>query len=63
MKFYDCNRKDLIEEVAQMLYDKAEHMTKNEDEARTEYTRNLFEARVNTYCAAAEYVRQMNDLT
>lgn len=50
---------ELLEEVAQMLYDKAEIAGENEDKAISQEMKYLFEEKSRTFCEAAELVRRM----
>ena len=52
---------DVYERVAQMLYDKAELMSLFEDNAVSDEMKTAYEIQCQTFCAAAEYVRQMKE--
>ena len=49
----------LVEAIAQMLYEHAQYMQDAEDEAVDEDQQERYNIKMDTYCAAAEYVRAM----
>jgi len=54
-------RNDLLEQVAQMLYSRAEIADNWVDRAILDEMKRKHEAEVQTYCAAAELVRSLKE--
>lgn len=50
---------ELIEAIAQMLYDLAGYASDSEDAAVTEAVQNQYRTESLTYCGAAEHVRNL----
>ena len=53
---------EVLEAVAQMLYDQAEISGRRSSNAFNEDIIQKFETESQTFCAAAEYVRRMNGI-
>jgi hypothetical protein len=50
---------DLVEAIAQMLYDHAQYASDAEDKAVTEAIKDRYNTKMQTYCGAAEHVRNI----
>jgi len=54
-----AERNQILEEVAQMLYDRAQIASDSEDNAITQEMKYMYSVQSLTYCGAAEEVRRM----
>lgn len=50
---------EIVEGIAQMLYDRAQAMSDLSDSAYTQNIKDMYEVKSRTYCAAAENVRDV----
>lgn len=55
------DRNQILEEVAQMLYHKAEIASEMEERSITQPVKSVYHVKYLTYCGAAEEVRRMKE--